>query len=205
MSGIGMLAILCLHANISQATLLAPGGLALPVAGEPDPIGGTVLNSITSSFSTASFTGDLVSSVIAGDASNPFGGLTFTYQYTISSGPDSSGGISLGGFSGFATDVSYQIPATDVIPVLATRSVTGDNIDFTFAPQVTPGQTTALLVVQTDSQVFDFGTSTVLDHTGSANISILTPTAVPEPMSIGITMLGLATLAGFNHLRAKRS
>src|ERR1700744_1783988 len=86
----GALAIL-LQANAihAQGIPLAPGGFVAG-PGEVSPVGGTTLASINIPFSSTSFTGVLTSTVIAGDVSNPLGGLTFTYQYSINTGPDSS-------------------------------------------------------------------------------------------------------------------
>jgi hypothetical protein len=181
-------------AGHAQGLPLAPGGGGFITSGEAGPIGGSVVTSIDIPFSTASFTGDLISTVIGGDTSNPLGGYTFTYQYTIASGPDSSEGISLGGFSGFLTDVGYQAPTTGVAPVLVSRSMNGDNIEFNFVPQINPGETSALLVIQTAVQVFNVGTSTVLDNTGSPHVAILSPATVPEPTSVGCFLLGLGAL-----------
>jgi hypothetical protein len=193
----GALAIL-LQVNVihAQGIPLAPGGLVAG-PGEPSPVGGSPLASINIPFASASFTGILTSTVIAGDVSNPLGGLTFTYQYSIITGPDSSGGISLGGFAGFLTDVGYQIPATGVAPAFENRSINGNNIDFFFS-SIPVGDSSALLVVQTDAQSFGVNTSTVLDNTGSPNVAELAPVALvgtPEPASAVFVLLGLGVLA----------
>jgi hypothetical protein len=208
---LGALAMLCLQINVSHAqpaVPLAPNGGGFIAGGLPE-LTLTPLNLITSiniPFSSTSFSGILTSSVYGNDASNPFGvgSLTFTYQYSINTGPDSSEGISLGGFTGFNTDVTYQAPTTGVPPILDSRSLNGNNIEFNFIPQITPGMTSALLIVQTDSQVFNVGTSTVLDNTGSPNVAILAPEAfvgVPEPTSAGFILLGLGVLASARRFR----
>lgn len=202
----GTLAILFLQINVghAQGTPLAPGGGFFISSGTPSPVGGSLINTVTIPFSSTSFTGDLTSSVISGDASNPLGGLTFTYQYSINSGPDSSEGISLGGFTGFQTDVTYQSPTAGVAPVLVSRNATGENIEFNFVPEVNPGQFSALLVIQTDAQSWSIGTSTVLDNTGSPNVAIITPAAVvgtPEPTSVRFVLLGLAVLGFARYFR----
>jgi hypothetical protein len=206
----GTLAISFFQINVghAQGTALAPGGdfIFSPISGEAlGPVGGTTLDSFTEPFSSTSFAGSLTSSVISGDTSSTLGGLTFTYQFSITAGPDASGGISLGSFAGFDTDVSYQIPAAGVTPFVVNRSASGDNIEFYFiGSQVDVGETSALLVVQTDSQVFNFGTSTVNDNTGSPNVTILAPIAVvgtPEPTSVRFVLLGLAVLAFARYFR----
>jgi hypothetical protein len=197
----GVLAILCLQINVShaQGVPLAPGGL-VPGPGELGPVGGAPLASISIPFSSASFTGILTSTVIGGDVSNPLGGLTFTYQYSITGGPDSSGGISLGGFAGFLTDVGYQIPVTGVPPAFENRSIAGDNIDFFFSG-IPVGSSSALLVVQTDARSFGVNTSTVLDNTGSPYVAELAPVGVPEPTSAVFVLLGLGVMASVRRFR----
>jgi len=200
----GALAMLCLQINVShaQGLPLAPGGL-VPGPGIPSPVGGSPIASISIPFSSASFTGILTSTVIGGDISNPLGGLTFTYQYSITGGPDSSGGISLGGFAGFLTDVGYQIPATGVPPAFENRSAAGDNIDFFFSG-IPVGSSSALLVVQTSAQSFGINTSTVLDNTGSPYVAELAPVGtvgVPEPTSAVVVLLGLGVMASVRRFR----
>ena len=148
----------------------------------------------------------MTSSVYGNDASNPFGpgALTFTYLYSIITGPDSSEGISLGSFAGFNTAVTYQAPTPGVAPILVSRSAIGDNIEFNFIPQILPGMTSALLVVQTSSQTFNIGTATVLDNTGSPNVAILAPVAIvgtPEPASATFILLGMGVLASVRRFR----
>jgi hypothetical protein len=201
----GALAML-LQVNVihAQGIPLTPGSLVAG-PGVVSPVGGTPLASINIPFASASFTGVLTSTVIAGDVSNPLGGLTFTYQYSINSGPDSSGGISLGGFAGFLTDVGYQIPVpvTDVAPSFENRSINGNNIDFFFS-SIPVGDSSALLVVQTDAQSFGVNTSTVLDNTGSPNVAELAPVALvgtPEPTSAVFVLLGLGVMASVRRFR----
>lgn len=208
---LGALAMLCLQINVSHAqpaVPLAPNGGGFIAGGLPEATltPANLITSINIPFSSTSFSGILTSSVYGNDASNPFGAgsLTFTYQYSINTGPDSSEGISLGGFSGFNTDVTYQAPTTDVAPVLDSRSANGNNIEFNFIPQITPGMSSALLIVQTSAEVFNIGTSTVLDNTGSPNVAILAPEAVvgvPEPTSAGFILLGFSVLVYARRLR----
>jgi len=187
-----------INVSHAQGLPLTPGNI---VSGPGfGPLGGTTITSISIPFASTSFTGILTSSVIGGDVSNPLGGLTFTYQYSINTGPDSSGGISLGGFGSFLTDVGYQTPATGVTPAVENRSTTGDNIDFFFS-SIPVGQSSALLVVQTSAQTFGINTSTVLDSTGSPFVNELAPVSVPEPTSVVCFLLGLGVLASTRRLK----
>lgn len=197
----GALVITFLQINVSHAqsgTPLPPNGGGFISGGlsETTLTPANLINTITIPFSSTSFTGDLTSSVYGNDASNPFGAgsLTFTYQYTINDGPDSSEGISLGGFSGFNTDATYQSPTTGVAPILVSRSSNGNNIEFNFVPQILSGESSALLVVQTDAQIWNIGTSTILDNTGSPFVAILAPNVVPEPTTAGCLLFGSGIL-----------
>src|SRR5690242_9278280 len=65
--------------SFSSAALLVPGSVVL-ATNEPNPVGGTVVATVTSPFNTPTFNGTLTTQVIQGDTSNSLNGLTFTYQ-----------------------------------------------------------------------------------------------------------------------------
>jgi len=206
-----VLALFCFQTTISHAAPLAPGS-SIAAPSQPDPTGGSLslLNTISSPFSTTSFNGTLISSVYTSDTSNPFGlaDLTFTYELFITNGPDSASAVSIGPFTGFQTDVSYQIPSSvgpGLPPSTISRGPTGSQavkFDFTGNGYLPPGTNSLLLVVQTDAKAWTFGNATVLDMNGSPNISALTPTTVPEPADIGLVALALGACAAYR--RRKR-
>lgn len=188
----------------SEAALLAPGTTQFPAVAEPDPVGGTVIQTLTSPFSSSTFSGSLTSRVISGDATNVLGGLTFVYE--ISSSPNSLTDINrltLTDFSGFLTDVSYQVPTSGLPPTLADRGIlAGMEVGFSFHAtpgpgSLTPGLTSALLVVQTNAPVWVRSPANVI------NGSVATPDAlgpaIPEPGS-----LALLGAAGLLVLRRRR-
>ncbi|MDE3099838.1 MAG: hypothetical protein KGJ88_10220 [Verrucomicrobiota bacterium] len=187
-------------AGAAQATPLAPGGFLSPAPAEPDPIGGSVLYTTSVGWgpSLSGLGGTLTSSVLTGDASNPYGGLTFTYQFNIAPvATDSASGIALGGFAGFLTDVSFRL-ASGVAPTYVTRSGSGDDVTFNFfTPDVVPGQSSALLVVQTDAHSWKHGITSIIDHSAVPNIGTLIP-AVPDAANTGwLLCIGLCALAFF--------
>jgi hypothetical protein len=198
--------LLCFQPGISHAALLAPGS-SITAPAESDPTGGSLslLDSISSPFSTTSFNGTLISSVYSNDTSNPFGlgDLTFTYELILTNGPDSASAVSIGSFAGFHTDVSYQIPSSigpGFSPASVSRGPTGSQavkFDFTGNGYLPPGTNSALLVVQTDAGAWVFGNATVLDSNGSPNVQALTPTAVPEPACVALIAFGLSAVAGY--------
>jgi len=186
-----------------RASPLAPCGTLFPAPSEfgPSP-GATLLASTNVSFNSVSFTnGLLFSQVFANDTSNPLGGLTFTYQVSIgTNSPQGVSDLSVGdpflNFQGFLTDGSYtNIAPGQVAPDFIKRTGDGEVIHFNFSffsPELNPGQTSSLLVIQTDATAFGVTHATVADGVGSVNISTWAP--VPEP---GIAALGLIGALGF--------
>jgi len=186
----------------ADAIPLFPGQSFVPAPGEPDPVGGVPIATTgpVAWGPTLSFSGTLNSTVISGDASNPFGGLTFTYELTLDAASvHSASSISIGGFSSFLTDVSYQVPTINLPPIFASRSqeapLVGQNVRFLYGPDLAPGQLSALLVVQTDSQNFEPSIASVLNSDAQADIPTLAPvTVIPEPTTIALSLLSLAGL-----------
>ena len=159
----------------------------------------------------ATFHGTLTSSVIIGDTTNPFGAgaLTFIYQLSNDAGSmHSMERLTVNSFLGTLTDASYQVaagqaPVTPLVaPTLIDRSITGDVVGFSFlapipAPVgigngvITPGSTSAILVVQTNSLVYNNTLASVIDgSTGTA--PSFAP--IPEPSTLFLAGAGLLGL-----------
>lgn len=180
---------------------------------EPEPVGATLIASTNVSFAginffgNTNFTGTLLSQVWSGDTSNPFGGLTFTYRLqNNSSSLDALGRLTLSSYAGYQTDVSFNGPG--VVPLNAVRSVGGNQIDFNllsgppnFQHNLIPGASTPVLILQTDSLIYNLGNASVID-TAVANAVALVPTAiVPEPTTLALAGLGLLATAMRRKLR----
>ena len=179
---------------------------------EPDPIGATYLYSTNVSWGASfSFSGTLTTSVLTNDSSNPFGlnDLTFIYQFSISSntGPVNHPGtqISIGNFSTFLTDVSYQA-GTGIVPFQVNRSgesvTEGDTIEFGFSQLtgfsfVKPGTNSAVLVVQTSATLWQQSIASITDSSAFPNIPTLAPVdVVPEPTTVALFSFGVVGIVG---------
>ena len=196
-----VLAILLLAVVPARAALIAPGVSAL-ASGEPNPVGGAVLATITSPFANPFYVGSVTTQVIGGDTSNPFGGLTFTYQVLVS--PVSTGGIErINGldYTGFLTDVSY-LPGSGTAappPTTVDRGATGAQVGFNFVPPplgagtLPPSSISPLLVVQTNAFAFAPSVVNIIDGTVTAVPSF--GPAIPEPATLGLISLASLALA----------
>jgi hypothetical protein len=193
--GATILAAFSAHATIFT---LGPGAF-VGASSSSFPAGGAVVDSTSVPFSAGVLAGTLNSQAIAGDAANPYGGLTFTYQFTIStSSANGASQLSVSSFGSFFTDVSFNLSGAEVKPFTFSRSNegggSGDVIHFGFSPTVFAGQESALLVVQTSAQSFSHTTVAIIDGT-AANVDALAPIAVPEPGTVAMLLGGLGAIA----------
>jgi hypothetical protein len=153
------------------------------------------------------YSGTLLSQVYAGDPSNPFGGLTFSY--VIANDPTSLDAIerfTAVNFTGFLTDVGF-VPGSPFAPSLVDRSLFGDTIGFSFFNnagllQILPGQTSTQLVIRTNAQFFNNVNDSVIDG-AVVSVASFGPTLVPEPATLGLVALGIG-MGALSHARRKR-
>jgi hypothetical protein len=200
---------IALLAATAEAATLAPGTLLTPVPAEAEPVGGVVLATQTSPFVSTTYTGELVSTVIQNDTSNALGGLTFTYELRNLTGTHSINRLSINGWDGFLTDVSASspVPAGRVVPAYADREASGTSIGFSWvaAPigsgAVGPSQTSATLVIQTNSPVFVPTSAFVLDGFPAGMLAFA---PVPEPSTVVLAGTGLALIV-YSFSRRRRS
>lgn len=195
--------------GLAAAAPLVAGGVQLPVAAEVDPVGSTETKATsTVPFNVpGSFSGTLTSTVLSGDTSNPYGGLTFTYRLSSdASSIHNIARISLQGFAGLLTDASYQSTSPGVAPGLVDRSTSSDVVGYYFLPYVgdsradfmEPGDTSVLMVVQTNSTTYAPSTASLING-GQLTIDALAPQApppVPEPASLCVLALGAMGFLG---------
>jgi len=210
-----LFAAISLSVSVAHAAPLLPGG-SVPMFNEPGPVGGTLIASTNVSFAginffgNTNFTGTLISQVWSGDAFNPYGGLTFTYRLlNDATSLDALGRLTLSSFAGYQTDVSFNTNVFGIVPFNAARSIVGNQIDFNllsgppnFQHNLLPGTTTPVLVIQTDSLVFNIGNASVIDTAVANAVAFVPTTVVPEPATLGLALVGLISVAALRKSRA---
>jgi hypothetical protein len=213
------LLVVCALALVSSSTFAAPINLvpgdSVFVPSGAGPIAGTVEGGtgFPVPFVSATFNGTLTSTVYLGDATNPYGGLTFTYQLTNNSAPAPAGDIdrlTINDYAGFIVDGSYRAKnANDVPPTLVDRGVSGDVIGFSFLNlpgnlgngPLHKGFTSALLVLQTDALNFQQTLVAVIDGSTVIVPSFSPSRNIPEPSSLILAAFGLVGLAAWGWRR----
>lgn len=202
---------LALNSNAISIYTLSPGGNE-PALASAFPVGGVTLNSVTDPFVGTviengvpiTLNGAVTSTVIQGDASNPYGGLTFTYQLMLNAiSTDSSSEVTIGSYGGFATDVSYNATPGEILPSNFTRSGgAGSTVRFLFSDGggVGPGDTSALIVVQTAAQNYTQANGGVID---SQTVNIATLAPVPEPGIASLLITGFGAFFVFRRRHSK--
>jgi hypothetical protein len=182
-------------APAAQAIVLTPG-----TSGSPDPltlgVGSTlVANTGSLSFSNSAFSGTIDEWVYK-DTTNTFGSgdLTWIIQVVNSaSSTDAIGRVTTGNFAGFMTDVGDNGGAN--APDLVDRDTPGHTIGFSWAETggLLVGDTSDQLMIDTNASRFTAGTLAVIDSQTS-DLSGYEPSAVPEPATWAMMLIGFAGL-----------
>jgi hypothetical protein len=169
------------------------------------------------------FTGTVTSAVYQ----ERTGTLDFLYQFANSfTSTEAVQQIVARSFTGYQADVSLAsalvcapgqgctpfgtFVSGNSSPLSATRSLAGDMISFQGfgglllqpAPNIRPGETSAILMISTDATSYGAGVLTIV-NSGSTQISSFAPSAVPEPGVFSLTIVGI--LAGVLAARSKPS
>jgi hypothetical protein len=198
-----LLLAVCGHLSVAQAdsNALNPGGSILPVASGPGLGAGATLlfsTNVTWATSSTSISGTLISDVYANDSNNPYGGLTFTYQLTLSSNSlHTADYFAISSYAGIIPiDVTSDGTSSGQAPLLATRSQAatdgGEDVNFNFGAGISPGGQSTVIDIDTATSLWFPGIASVTDDLTAPDIATLGPAIVPvpEPSEIGLMMAG---------------
>jgi len=201
--------------GLANATPITPGQTSVAVSVAPtNPLttGTIVANTGVQNFNMTMGTDSLIGTgqewVVKNYAGNPFGatGTTFVLQVSLSGAPPNVMAavierVTNAVFTGFLTVVmSFVSAAGQVVPTNADRSANGAVVAFNFnIPNILPGQTSALLIINTNAPSFTSGTMTVQD--GFATTLNGFAPSVPDGGN-AVALLGIA-LVGVEFLRRK--
>lgn len=192
-------AIILAAASTTWAATLPSGGTLYPAPAGTDPGGGSLLTiggGVPVPFASATYSGTLNTTVLTGDATNPFGLAALTFTFLLTSDASSVNVIerlTSNGWTGFQTDVSYSDPGLGILPSYVDRQ-TADVLGFGFLPApigpgtLTPGGSSRLLVVHTDATFFQPSFASVIDGTVTSVLSF--SPAIPEPGTLSLLMAG---------------
>ncbi len=191
----GCVAIVALAAVQAWAIPIAPG-VSAAAASEPDPVGGVlVAGPLVTPLNGAAFQATLTSWVYQ-EPNSPLGGLTFVYEVANNQvSVDPLGRVTVTGYAGWATDMSYQ-PGAGTIPSFMDRTANSNVIGYSFLPRpigaaaLMPGATSELLVVQTNAPRFQIAVGNVIDGSVASGPAYA---PVPEPASL-LLLLGSTVL-----------
>lgn len=193
--------------SVANATVLTT-----PVAGAPVTAGavsGTVLADFTQSFNFGVGDAGSVEAAAVASTVNPFGSgdISFVFQVTVTGGLVEH--LTDGNLSGALIDVEQAPSVTLAGTTFTTGTVSSTGADrlvdstvsFDFANGIFPGQTSYVLIINTNSTVFSGGVLGVIDA-GAQQLEGFSVT--PEPASMTLALAGLPLLAVGRWLRRRK-
>jgi hypothetical protein len=185
---------LIVSTNQVRATPLPPGGTVVP--GFQSSAGFSVLADTGSqAFNLGDGTTGTLDAQVGTLPGNPNGGLTFIYQFHVSTGLVEH--LSSASFASFLTDVAFDNSGGTIAPATVNRSGAFDNGKVVeFNGQWIPGQTSAVLIINTDAKTFTSGTIGIIDGGAQTLVGFAPVTLVPEPASLFLFGSSLLSLGG---------
>jgi len=186
--------------SADAALIPLPSGTTLTFASTPAPAGlptGPQVAFVSTPFSSGLLQGTLTTTIY--DDTPTSSNLDFVYQLTNTGTGDSFDQLTLSTFQNtVTTNVGYDNGGSNVDPTSADRGFGAVRWYFPSPASVSPGQSSDMLIVQTNSTTWNPGNGAVIDG-GTANAVIDVPGAgstVPEPASIALIALGSGMLLG---------
>jgi hypothetical protein len=191
---------IALVAPLAHASLLIVGGSVPPTLITP---AGPVVASTTGTIATPTFTANFKENVYA----DPTDGITascassgkcldFVFQFTnLSTSKSVIERFSMSSFGASMTAVGTSPFGGLLDPVTITRSTSGEVVAFNYNPfgiQVSPGETTPWLVIQTNAVTWTTGFVSAQDGTAGSGAAIVPFAVTPEPSSLALIGGGLS-------------
>ena len=192
-----LLRLACLMAMALLAPVAHANTLGNGTSVPPSPLfpTGTVMAQVVNgTITTKTFT-VTYNELVLSDPGNTWcvGCLDFVFWFT-NNGGDSNERFTMYNYAGFLIDVGTD-PFGVHDPTTIDRSVNGPVIGFNFpaSDQISPGQTTPWLVIETNARTFVPGFASAQDGTAGYGFAY-GPSSVPEPSSLALLGGGLAVV-----------
>jgi hypothetical protein len=137
------------------------------------------------------------------DPTNTFapGDLTFVYETSNNSGSSEDiNRITVSNFTGFMTNVGFGNTAGTLAPNTVDRTSSGP-IGFSFFDGIVPGETSNLMIVETNARLLTSGHISMINNGVSLNDAF--QPAIPEPSTWAMVLMGFMAVA-FSTLMRRR-